>query len=92
MDKKEGFIVPRLIPSALETATVIDEEAQATSCFRQGVWKRRRDCFVVFVVQRVLEVQIFCILSDLLHLQAVPGGAICQVSIHGISGVSLRGI
>lgn len=28
MDKKEGFVAPRLIPSALETATVTDEEAR----------------------------------------------------------------
>lgn len=47
--------------------------------------------FVVFIVQHFLEVQNFCILSDLLEIQAVPGGARCQVSIHGISGVSLRG-
>lgn len=41
---------------------------------------------LLFVVQRVLEAQNFWILSDLLEIQAVPGGATCQVSIHGVSG------
>lgn len=45
MDKKEGFVVPRLLPSSLETATVIDEEAQVTSLFQQGIWKRPKWLF-----------------------------------------------
>lgn len=45
MDKKEGFVVPRLIPSALETTRVIDEETHVTSHFQQGVWKRPKGLF-----------------------------------------------
>lgn len=40
VDKKEGFIVSRPIPNALETATVVHEEAQVASCSPQGTWKR----------------------------------------------------
>lgn len=43
--------------------------------FLRAYGRDQRVCSVVFVVQHVLEVQNFCVLSDLLEIQVVPGGA-----------------
>lgn len=94
VDKKEGFIVSRPIPNALETATVVHEEAQVASCSQQGMWKRPRGlfrcvCLAACPAEAGGGLEILCPQICLRSRQFLGKPSHMPVSIRGGSGVHL---
>lgn len=93
VDKKEGFIVSGPIPSALETATVVHEEAQVASCSQQRMWKRPKGLFCC-VCWAACPAEAGGSSELLYPLRSVwdpgsPWGSHVPASIRGGSGVNL---